>query len=102
MFKTAFASAALSLVLVAAPAAAGSSDNQEFTIEYRDLNLASPEGQETLDRRINAAARKVCGVGAERTGTRLVARKSKECVEQVRASAQEQIATLVEDERLGG
>ena len=34
----------------------------QVAVSYADLNLASAAGQEVLGRRIDAAARKVCGV----------------------------------------
>jgi UrcA family protein len=45
--------------LGAAPAAAGQLD--AVLVPHQDLNLANPAGQATLDRRISAAARQVCG-----------------------------------------
>ena len=102
MFKTTIASAALGLAMVAAPAVAGSNDDQTLQIEYRDLNLATSQGQEALDRRIDAAANKFCGAGTEQTGTRIPSSKAKACVAQVRAAAHKQVAALIEEQRLGG
>lgn len=101
MFKTTIASAALGLALAATPAAAGT-DGESLRIEYRDLNLATSQGQEALDRRIDAAARKYCGADAKRTGTRIPSGKAKSCVAQVRSAAHQQVAALIEEQRLGG
>ena len=45
--------------LGAAPAVAGQLESAE--VQYQDLNLANASGRATLDRRISAAARQVCG-----------------------------------------
>ena len=102
MFKTTIASAALGLALVAAPAAAGTDGAQTMEIEYRDLNLDTVQGQEALDRRIDVAARKVCEVGAERTGTRIQSSAARKCFNEARAKAHQQMASIVERQQLGG
>ena len=102
MFKTTIAAAALGLVLAAAPAAAGTDGNRTMEIEYRDLNLDTVQGQEALDRRIDNAARKVCGVGAERTGTRIQSSSAKKCFAEARAKAHQQMASIVKQQQLGG
>ena len=43
----------------AAPAAAGELDAVQ--VQYQDLNLSHASGRATLDRRISAAARQLCG-----------------------------------------
>lgn len=52
------AAAALTLLSVAAPAHAASPAKR---VAYTDLDLASPAGVETLNRRVRAAAKSVCG-----------------------------------------
>lgn len=84
-------------VLAATPAAAGT-----MQIEHNDLNLATVEGQKTLERRIDAAAREVCGYEDIRTGTRIQSRQAKRCYAQAKKQATEQFAALVAEERLGG
>lgn len=49
--------AALLAALVAAPAAA---EDVSVIVSYADLDLTSPDGAAVLDRRIEAAAEKVC------------------------------------------
>ena len=41
-------------------------------VRYDDLNLASVSGQKALERRIESAARDVCEVDAQRTGSRIL------------------------------
>ncbi len=60
MFATLFRSAALGAVLLLSlPAAAG--PGKSATVRYADLNLTSPAGKKTLERRIANAAMAVCG-----------------------------------------
>jgi UrcA family protein len=48
------------LCLFAATAPANAETVRTATVAYADLNLASPAGRATLNRRIDAAARQVC------------------------------------------
>jgi UrcA family protein len=43
------------------PAWSATADVRSVTVSYRDLDLSSPEGANVLYRRIQAAAREVCG-----------------------------------------
>lgn len=100
MIKSTLTAATLGLALIATPAMADAGET--VSIEYRDLNLSSPEGQKRLDRRINQAAAKICGLRESRSGTRLSSRKSKECYEKARQSAAKQVAVMVTNEQRGG
>lgn len=46
--------------------AASASDANAVRVSYRDLNLATDEGNRVLYQRITRAARRVCGVGDSR------------------------------------
>lgn len=50
--------AVLSLALVATPASA---EKVSIPVQYADLNLDNPAGMATLEGRIEAAAKKICG-----------------------------------------
>lgn len=102
MLKSTLAAAAVGLMLAATPATAGSEDGHKLTVKYRDLDLSTAEGQKTLDRRIDQAAREVCGVGATRTGTRLPSSERKKCMTQARAVVKDQVAALIAEQQRGG
>ncbi len=89
--------AAIGLAIPAAPALAG-----DVSVKYDDLALSTPEGQRTLDRRIHAAARKVCEADAPTTGTRIRSADSRRCVEDVKRQVKQQVAAVIEQQRLGG
>lgn len=86
--KIPFAAALMGLTLTAAPAFADT-----LAVRYKDLDLTTAEGQKTLDRRIDAAARQVCGYDEVITGTRLRSRDSVACYKQARAQVQKQVAS---------
>lgn len=89
--------AAIGLALTAAPALAG-----EVTVKYDDLALSTPEGQRTLDQRIHAAARKACEANAPTTGTRIKSNEARRCVEEAKRQVKQQVAAIMEQQRLGG
>ena len=102
MKTLALASATIALAFTASPALANTYETQTMTVETADLNLATPEGQARLDRRIESAARDVCGANVALSGTRIPSPKIGDCVAAARASAKKQVAALVEDQRRGG
>lgn len=96
MFKFAatIAAATLASLTVAAPAFA-----KDVTVRYGDLDLASPEGQHTLSRRIDRAARNACELDQE---GRIPSTAALKCFKQARTSAHTEVAMLVDNARLGG
>lgn len=93
---------ALAAVALAIPAAATEADAGSVGVRYNDLNLASKAGQEELDRRLDRAARSVCGMDAVRTGTRLASADSRRCYREARVALDKQFAALVKDSAAGG
>lgn len=65
MNKAFAAIAALGLFATSAPAVA--QEGADVTVTYDDLDLDSAKGQKELDRRIEKAARQVCGLDRQRT-----------------------------------
>ncbi len=97
MKKSFIALAAISAALATTPVSANN-----IKIEYRDLNLATAEGQAALENRVTRAAKKVCGYNDLRTGTRGATRDMRRCLVQAKKTAKAQVASVVEDNRLGG
>lgn len=102
MKTIALAVAALGLAATASPAFAGGYDVQSVKVSTAGLDLATPEGQEMLDRRIARAAKEVCQLDEAPVGTRIRSAASRECYVKARASAERQMASLIEDQRRGG
>lgn len=82
---------------IALPAAA-----ESIAVPYEDLNLANPKGQKSLERRIQSAARKVCGVNDYRAGPRIDPPSVTACYKAAIAGASEQVAAIGDDGVLKG
>lgn len=102
MKTLALASATIALALSASPALANTTIVPTQTIETADLNLETPQGQARLEQRIKYAAREVCGFYDTRSNSRIRSPEVSECLVAARASAQRQVAAMIEDQRRGG
>jgi UrcA family protein len=72
--------------------APSSGELASFTVQIADINLATPAGQEVLDRRLNAAAEKVCGSSRlHKAGSVKQATRNGECQEAARSRAMARI-----------
>lgn len=81
------------------PAVAG----ETRLVRYDDLNLASPAGQERLQRRIDTAARRVCGdANARRVLGLATSTKARACIAKAKANAADQVAALDIKQARGG
>lgn len=69
---------------------AQTADGQSLSINTADLNLSSPQGQERLSRRIDAAAKEVCEVGSS-IHDLTMRRAVKECVAKAKNQALRQV-----------
>ncbi len=100
MFKTAiFAAAAVCTVgLFSAPTAFAATTQ----VSYKDLDLATTAGQQQLESRIDAAARSVCTIDRGTTGTILGTTVDRKCYKKAVAQVRSQVASAVENTRLGG
>jgi len=98
----AMAATTFALAFTASPALADDSEVHTKMVDYADLNLSSPEGQERLERRIESAARSVCSVHENRSGTRLRSPELDACLANARAGAKKQVASIMTDQRRGG
>lgn len=88
------AAAAITTVATATPTLA-----KDVTVFYGDLDLSSADGQTVLAKRIRHAARTACEM--ER-GARRPSQAAIECFRQAHVKAKAQMASLVEERRLGG
>ena len=94
MMKTLMVGIALSSLSVSAAGQdAGEAVKQSTSVQYDDLDLSSEEGQQTLDSRIDAAARAICFV--DRTGSRIVSREEKKCLKDTVRSVRRQIDAVI-------
>lgn len=91
------AAAAAAATITATPALA-----ESVRVEYKDLNLATAQGQEALQGRLESAARQVCGMRDIRTGTRVPDPQARECYKTVLADMEHKFAGIVEKANKGG
>jgi UrcA family protein len=92
--STFLALAAVATAALATPAVAQTSS---VTIGYGDLNLASPAGRAVLDRRIDGAARQVCGEALPlQLKTNVLSRT---CRAEILADARAQLARVIVDDQ---
>src|SRR5690606_31145656 len=75
---------------------------ESLSIPYQDLNLSTAEGQQTLERRIDQAARTFCGIDRPTTGSRISSRDARQCYAATKTQAQKQSAAILDEKRLGG
>lgn len=71
-------------------------------VSFADLNLDSAEGQARLDRRLEHAARKVCGYDRVVTGNRILSSEVNACVAKTKARAHDRVALARDGQALGG
>jgi len=94
----AIAAAALSTAAVfAAPAAFAA----ESKLSWKDLDLSTPAGQTELDRRLDAAATRMCTSTVE-TGTIIRHAPSAQCRSAAKSQLAEQVKRMSERTGLGG
>lgn len=98
--RTATFAAALAACLFAAPgfasdAAAGAS----VEVKYRDLDLSTTAGTDELNRRLDKAAREVCGLDVVTTGTRISSREGRRCYNETKAQLETHVAALTDQAR---
>jgi len=102
--KTPVIAALMGIALTATPALAQEATRIE--VQYKDLDLTSVNGQRTLERRLDRAAREACGYDTVKTGSRLVDPSARTCYKQALGRAGEVMAVAVAnangDARLGG
>ena len=97
------AAATIGLAVTATPALAGERIVNTTTVTTAGLDLSTIEGQEMLDRRVKAAARKVCGVeNVSTAGSRIKSLSARSCYQKALASAKQQVASAVAEQQRGG
>lgn len=97
MHKILVIAATACLALPAAPALA---EQRSITVDYSDLNLTSEKAQKRLTRRIEAAARQVCGFYAYAKPVDAGGTKARACYRQAKADALKKFAAAVEHQHL--
>lgn len=61
-------------------------------VRFNDLDVATPTGAETLDRRIQSAARRVCQYTQVRAHSKIIPEEYRDCLANALAGARQQVA----------
>lgn len=93
MLKTIFGALALAATLPASAA----TEVETRVVRFDDLNLANAAGMARLERRINAAARSVCGFRSLHEMPANFAAQAWNCVVKAKANAMRQVAAIDSD-----
>lgn len=88
------AAAALAACLFTTPGFAAEAGSVQ--VQYRDLDLSTVAGTEELNRRLDKAARQVCGLDTTTTGTRIKSRDSRRCYSETKQQLETQVASLTQ------
>ncbi len=91
--------AALPLAVVAH---AAETDQRTTGVVYDDLDLASDAGKAELNRRIDRAAKLVCGLGESTVGTRIRTREARTCYDDARRALDNHFAGILRNASRGG
>lgn len=89
----AFVAAALAAAAFATPTFAATTEG--LSVKYSDLDLSTERGQARLERRIDKAARDVCGLDDVTSATRMRSESARACYEQAKASVHNQVAAAI-------
>ncbi len=93
---------ATSGVAIAPAVSAQNVETRTTGVTHTDLDLATPEGVAELDRRIDRAAKQVCGMDEVEVGTRARSRESRQCYRDAKRQLERQFAQIVNDAQRGG
>ncbi|GAA5045891.1 hypothetical protein GCM10023208_00820 [Erythrobacter westpacificensis] len=99
--KITFALALAAAGMAAAPTMASAEDSQTVRVTYEDLDLSTQYGIDELEKRIERAARQICGNDI-RTGTNIRSRDARACVYETKQQISEQFAEVVANAQRGG
>ena len=88
-------------VVLGAASAVTAAAAETVAVQYADLDLSTSAGQAQLDRRIDNAARSICGSDTAIVGTRLRSNDARKCYEQAKARVHEQVAQAIERDHRG-
>lgn len=100
MFKTnlfaAVAAAGFTFGAIAAATTPAPAFARDIQVRYADLNLATAEGQQKLDRRIETAAREVCDYNRTVARWSIHRAEGTECYAKTRENVRGQVALVVD------
>lgn len=83
------------------PTLANETEKMTIQVQYDDLDLATPEGQQRLDQRLEKAVRTVCRTQSHNGGSRILSLDAKACLAKARADVRQQVAAMNQGKQRG-
>ena len=71
-------------------------------ITYDDLDLTTAEGKAELDRRVDKAAKDICGYSELMVGSRIVPAEARKCYKDALKQIKKSVAAIVNNKAAGG
>ena len=75
---------------------------ESIAVPYRDLDLTTDKGRKELDYRVDHAAKKVCGLDEQMTGSRIASPESRDCYADARKQIEKKLATIIDHKAAAG
>lgn len=97
--KTGLAVALAASAVIAAPAYAANDEGASVPVRYADLDLSTKDGQDTLERRLDRAAREVCGIDPRTSGFALPSSESRGCYRETIKNFEREVAARTEEQQ---
>ena len=98
----ALTTAALAASLVTVPAfASNGAAAPAIPVTYSDLDLTTAAGARQLDRRLDSAAREVCGMDEILTSNRIIPTETRQCYRETKRHIAQRVAALIDHKRRG-
>lgn len=95
MFKAISFTLATAALALAGQASAQERDTRTTGVTYQDLDLSTEAGQAELTRRIEYAARQVCGMGEREVGSNIVSRETRTCFRDAKRQLEQHFAPVI-------
>lgn len=75
---------------------------ESVEVPYEDLDLTTAKDRETLDQRIDKAARQVCGANEATVGSRIRSQEVRACIKQAKQQIEASLAKMGGVKKAGG
>ena len=102
MFKAIAFTLATAALAIAGPAAAQERDTRTTGVNQQDLDLSTADGQAELTRRIEYAARQVCGMNERAVGSNIVSRETRTCFRDAKRQLEQHFAAVIARQNSAG
>ena len=102
MNRTVSAALAAAALLASATAAhAQQRDTRTTGVTHQDLDLTTEEGRSELNRRIDSAAKQVCGVNERQVGSNIMSRETRNCYRSAKRNLERHFAEMLGQHQAG-